>query len=79
MARGRYKWRIAGFIFKAICMAFIAGIVVFFIWRIIKKRKETKNIPDNSSNTVDVQTGGNIKNKSNVRPRDAKGRFIKTK
>lgn len=57
----------------------ILGIMGFFIWRIIKKRKETKNIPDNSSNTVDVQTGGNIKNKSTVRLRDAKGRFIKSK
>ena len=57
----------------------IIGLIGFFIWRIIKKRKETKNIPDNNPNTVEVQTGGNVKNKSNVRLRDAKGRFIKSK
>jgi predicted negative regulator of RcsB-dependent stress response len=60
----------------------ILGLIGFFIWRLIKKRKESNNnskTPDNNSNTVSVQTGGNNKNKSTVRLRDAKGRFIKSK
>ena len=55
----------------------IFGLIGFFIWRLVKKRKEL-NI--NSNNTASAtQTGGNVKNKSNIRPRDAKGRFIKIK
>lgn len=54
----------------------IFGLIGFFTWRLIKKRKESKNI---GSTTTPVQTGGNIKNKPNIRLRDAKGRFIKTK
>ena len=60
----------------------ICGIIGFFIWRLIKKRKELKNnnnASTSNSNSTDVQTGGNVKNKSNVRLRDAKGRFIKSK
>lgn len=54
----------------------IFGLIGFFTWRLIKKRKESKNI---DSTTTPIQTGGSIKNKSNIRLRDAKGRFIKSK
>lgn len=54
----------------------ISGLIGFFTWRLIKKRKESKNI---DSTTTPIQTGGNVKNKSNIRLRDAKGRFIKSK
>ena len=60
----------------------ILALIGFFIWRLIKKRKESKNNSDNNpdnSTTVNTQTGGNTKNKPNIRLRDAKGRFIKSK
>lgn len=62
----------------------IFGLIGFFIWRLIKKRKELKN---NSSNNS-VNNNSNTNNNSNIsatqtggkiRPRDARGRFIKTK
>ena len=59
----------------------IFGLIGYFIWRLIKKRKETNNTLNNYSaaTTVNTQIGGNNKNKSNIRLRDAKGRFIKSK
>ena len=57
----------------------ISGLIGYFIWRLIKKRKELNNNSNNNSTTENTQTGGNNKNKSNIRLRDAKGRFIKTK
>ena len=35
MARNKYKWRIAGFIIKALCTLVIAAVVILLLWRII--------------------------------------------
>ena len=35
MAYGKYKWRIAGFVFKAICALIIAAIVILLVVIII--------------------------------------------
>ena len=40
MARSKYKWRIAGFIFKAICTLVIAAIVILLLWRIIDNNND---------------------------------------
>ena len=40
MARAKYKWRIAGFIFKAICTLVIAAIVILLLWRIIDNNND---------------------------------------
>ncbi len=42
MARIKYKWRIAGFIFKAICSLFIIGIIGLLAWRIIDQSNDPK-------------------------------------
>ncbi len=42
MAFGRYKWRVAGFIFKAVCTLLIAAIVVLLLWRIIDSNNDPK-------------------------------------
>lgn len=44
MARGKYKWRIAGFIFKAICTLVIAAIVILLLWRIIDNNNDPKEM-----------------------------------
>ncbi len=44
MARSIYKWRIAGFIFKAICMLFIAAIVILLLWRIFDSNNDPREI-----------------------------------
>lgn len=44
MARSKYKWRIAGFIFKAICTLVIAAIVILLLWRIIDNSNDPKEM-----------------------------------
>ena len=44
MARHRYKWRIAGFIFKALCMLIIAAIVILLLWRMIDNNNDPKEM-----------------------------------
>ncbi len=44
MARSKYKWRIAGFIFKAICTLVIAAIVILLLWRIIDNNNDPKEM-----------------------------------
>ena len=44
MARSKYKWRIAGFIFKAICTIVIAAILVILLWRIIDNSNDPKEM-----------------------------------
>lgn len=44
MARVRYKWRIVGFIFKAICGLFIAAVVLLLFWRMISNSNDPKEM-----------------------------------
>ena len=44
MARSKYKWRIAGFIFKAVCTLVIAAIVILLLWRIIDNNNDPKEM-----------------------------------
>lgn len=44
MAYGKYKWRIAGFVFKAICILLIALVVVLLLWRIIDSNNDTRKM-----------------------------------
>lgn len=37
MARRKYGWRIAGFVFKGVCMLLILGIIGLLAWRIIDR------------------------------------------
>ena len=40
----KYKLRIAGFIFKALCYILIAAIVIFLVWRIIDDANDPKQM-----------------------------------
>ncbi len=40
MAHSKYKWRIAGFIFKGICSLVIAAIVILLLWRIFDSNND---------------------------------------
>ena len=44
MARHKYKWRIAGFIFKALCTIIIAAIVILLLWRMIDNNNDPKDM-----------------------------------
>ncbi len=44
MARSKYKWRIAGFIFKGICTLIIAAIVILLLWRIFDSNNDPKKM-----------------------------------
>lgn len=44
MARHKYKWRIAGFIFKALCTLIIAAIVILLLWRMIDNNNDPKDM-----------------------------------
>ena len=44
MAYGKYKWRIAGFIFKGICLSLIAAIVILLLFRIIDSKNDPKEM-----------------------------------
>lgn len=44
MARSKYKWRIAGFIFKALCTLVIAAIVILLLWRIIDNNNDPREM-----------------------------------
>ncbi len=44
MAGSIYKWRIAGFIFKGICMLLIASIVILLLWRIIDSNNDPRTV-----------------------------------
>lgn len=44
MAAGRYKWRVIGLIFKAICTAIIIAVLALLIWRIIDSKIDPKEI-----------------------------------
>ena len=52
MVRRRYGWKIAGLIFKAICYAFIAGIFILIMWRIIDSKTEPREIRDLIPNEI---------------------------
>ena len=52
MTRGRYTWRIIGFIFKGLCTALIVGVFGLLFWRIIDSKidpKEIKGITPNET------------------------------
>ncbi len=42
MAHSKYKWRIAGFIFKALCTLVIAAVVILLLWRIVDSNNDPK-------------------------------------
>ncbi len=42
MAHSKYKWRIAGFAFKALCTLVIAAVVILLLWRIIDSNNDPK-------------------------------------
>ncbi len=44
MAYRKYKWRIAGFIFKALCTLVIAAIVILLLWRIIDSNNDPREM-----------------------------------
>ncbi|MGM9643829.1 MAG: hypothetical protein ACI3X1_01955 [Eubacteriales bacterium] len=44
MARNIYKWRIAGFIFKALCTLVIAAVVILLLWRIIDSNNDPREM-----------------------------------
>ena len=44
MARHKYKWRIAGFIFKALCTLIIAAIVILLLWRMSDNNNDPKDM-----------------------------------
>ena len=44
MAYGKYKWRIAGFVFKAICALIIAAIVILLVVRIIDSSHDPREM-----------------------------------
>ncbi len=44
MAYGKYKWRIAGFIFKGICTLLIAAIVILLLFRIIDSNNDPREM-----------------------------------
>jgi len=44
MAYGKYKWRIAGFIFKAVCALLIAAIVILLLVRIIDSNNDPREM-----------------------------------
>ena len=52
MARSKYKWRIAGFIFKAICSLVIAAIVILLLWRIIDNNNDPTEMDTLIGNTL---------------------------
>lgn len=44
MVKGRYGWRIAGFVFKAICALMIAVVIGIIAWRIIDRSITPKQV-----------------------------------
>lgn len=52
MARSKYKWRIAGFIFKAICTLVIAAIVILLLWRMIDNNNDPREMDTVIGNTL---------------------------
>ena len=44
MTRGKYAWRIIGFIFKGLCTAVIVGVFGLLLWRIIDSKIDPKEI-----------------------------------
>jgi len=44
LAYGKYKWRIAGFIFKGICLLLIAALVILLLFRIIDSNIDPKEM-----------------------------------
>ncbi len=52
MARSKYKWRIAGFVFKAICTLVIAAIVILLLWRIIDNNNDPKDMDTLIGNSI---------------------------
>ena len=52
MARSKYKWRIAGFIFKAVCTLVIAAIVILLLWRMIDNNNDPREKDTDIGNTL---------------------------
>ena len=52
MAVKKYKWRIAGYIFKAICSLFIIAVVGLLLWRIIDSKTDPKEIKTLTPNSA---------------------------
>lgn len=52
MARSKYKWRIAGFIFKAVCTLVIAAIVILLLWRMIDNNNDPREMDTVIGNTL---------------------------
>ena len=44
MVKGRYGWRIVGFVFKAICALMIAAVIGILAWRIIDRSITPKQV-----------------------------------
>ena len=64
MAHSRYKWRIFGFIVKAVCGIFIAAVVGLLLWRIIDSSIDPKSmntiIPNDKLCAAYEQNGGKL-------------------
>ena len=64
MAHVKYKWRIASFIFKAICSVFIAAVVLFLLWRIIDNANDPASmntvIPNSALCEAYDENGGKL-------------------
>ena len=64
MAHSRYKWRIFGFIVKAVCGIFIAAVVGLLLWRIIDSSIDPKSmntiIPNDKLCDAYEQNGGKL-------------------
>ena len=58
MARHKYKWRIAGFIFKALCTLIIAAIVILLLWRMIDNNNDPKDMDTVIPNSLLVDAYG---------------------
>lgn len=52
MAYGKYKWRIAGFIFKAICTLLIVALLLLLLFRIIDSNNDPKDMDTIIANDV---------------------------
>ena len=64
MARTKYRWRIFGFIVKAVCGIFIAAVVGLLLWRIIDSSVDPREmntlIPNDKLCDAYEQNGGKL-------------------
>ncbi|MBE6583983.1 MAG: hypothetical protein E7649_03230 [Ruminococcaceae bacterium] len=64
MARSKYKWRIFGFVVKALCGLFIAAVAGLLIWRIVDSSTDPRDmntlIPNQKLCDAYEQNGGKL-------------------